>query len=353
MEYVVSARVAQFDIQAFVNLEPQRKAAITPLLNMRGKDMVQLDKFAQQWGDYPYMYDVSRFAADAKSELITTLGLNDPAGHFAAKRALYDVMRGKNGAMIPVVGWRDGDPLRDIIQFTLGLAQSYEQVAIRINMHLKSAQSVLSALLAVVTNPKNLIVLFDYESIARGGMPDTSAQGLLASLMAECCAVGIERIVLMSSSYPIDKPTNGSVRWAPCHDVAWQLQMKVQNPELSLIFGDYGATDPNANVEYIVGMSVIPFANYYTPLEWWQKRLGGDKECERYVDMAKDIRALAGYHGDSFCWATKEIARIAATGDQYGNNGKWNGYKINQHICAQLDVLRATAYGVVEEEDEE
>jgi len=92
-------------------------------------------------------------------------------------------------------------------------------------------------------------------------------------------------------------------------------------------------------MEYIRGMPVLPFACYYTPTEWWQRRKGSDKEFVRYVEIAQEIRTLPGYHGDDFCWATREYSRIVATSTGYGNNGTWNGYRINQHICAMIQSI--------------
>lgn len=353
MEYVVSARVAQFDIQALTNLEVPRKQAIVPLLNLRGDNLNHINRFASQWGDYPFMFDISRFAADEDCQLILQHGLNSPEAHFASKRAMFDYVKGLNDQMIPVVGWQETDSLRDITQFLLGLDRDYGHIAIRVSLPQANAVTVLRSLLATAPDTSKISVVLDFESIARNGVPDAGPRGDVAALIQECAALGVRNIVLLSSSFPVDRPVNGTARLVPCADIVWQQQLRRHFEGLPIVYGDYGATDPNANVDFVPGMSIIPFANYYLPLEWWQKRLGRDKEFENYVTLAEEICSLASFHGEGFCWATREIVRIATTGDQYGSNGKWNAYKINQHICAQLDVLRAPAYGVVEEEDEE
>ncbi|MFK7088055.1 hypothetical protein AAFM71_04530 [Chromobacterium violaceum] len=353
MEYIVSTRVAQYDLQAFTNLEPGRKQAIVPLLNMRGKNLYDVEKFAEQWGETAYLFDVSRFLADAKSELILQSGLNSPKGHYAAKRRLFDEVRHFNGAMIPVVGWGSEDPSRDIVQFMNGLLTDYERVAVRVSMQQEGSPLKLRMLLAAVPDPQRLIVIFDYESIERFGHPDLDPSGTLAILLRSCRDAGIGRMATLSTSYPVDKPAKGQSRIVSCRDVYWQIALQRQYPEYDLIFGDYGATDPNAAVEFVPGMSVLPFANYYSPEEWWQKRLGEDKEFERYVDLAREIRALPFYHSDGFCWATTEFERIAGTRENYGSNGKWNAYKINQHICAQLEFLQAISTVQAPDGDEE
>lgn len=67
-----------------------------------------------------------------------------------------------------------------------------------------------------------------------------------------------------------------------------------------------------------------------------ERRKGGNKEFANYIEIAQEVRNLPGYHGDDFCWATREYSRIVATSTGYGNNGTWNGYRINQHICAMI-----------------
>lgn len=353
MKYLVSARVAQYDIQAFTNLDAERKQAITPLLNMRGKNLTDIEKFAQQWGDTPYLFDISRFLADAKSELILRLNLNSPEKHYAAKRKFFDEVRLLNDAMIPVVGWRSPDPTRDVAQFMNGLLVEYKQVAVRVSMQQESAPLTLRTLLAAVSDPQRLIVIFDYESIERFGLPDFDSSGKLANLLHACHEVGIGRMATLSTSFPADKPAKGQSRTATCRDVYWQIAMQRQHPDYELIFGDYGATDPNSAVEFVAGMSVLPFANYYSPEDWWQKRLGNDKEFERYIDLAQEIRAQPFYHGDGFCWATTEFERIAGTRSNYGSNGKWNAYKINQHMCAQLKFLQEISTAQTPDGDDE
>lgn len=75
---------------------------------------------------------------------------------------------------------------------------------------------------------------------------------------------------------------------------------------------------------------------------------GGDKEFVNYIEIADEIRRLPGYHGDGFCWATREYTRIVATSTNYGNNGTWNGYRINQHICAMLKSILDRERAVLE-----
>lgn len=353
MEYIVSTRVAQYDLQAFTNLEPQRKQAIAPLLNMRGKNLYDVEKFAEQWGDTPYLFDVSRFLADAKSEFILQNSLNSSDRHYISKHRFFNEVRQLNRAMIPVVGWRSEDPSRDIVQFMNSLLSDYERVAIRVSMQQEGSPLKLHMLLAAVTDPQRLIVIFDYESIERFGIPDLDPSGTLSILLRACRDADVGHIGTLSTSYPVDKPAKGQSRIVSCRDVYWQIALQRQYPEYDLIFGDYGATDPNAAVEFVPGMSVLPFANYYSPEEWWQKRLGEDKEFERYVDLAREIRTLPFYHSDGFCWATTEFERIAGTGGNYGSNGKWNAYKINQHICAQLEFLQAISTAQLPDGDDE
>ncbi|WP_250492563.1 beta family protein [Caballeronia sp. GAWG1-1] len=336
MEYVVALRVGQNDIKALTNLEAVRKERVAPLLAMRGKNLRHLDAFFQSWGDTSFYLDISRFISDASDPFLVEHRLNDFKEGFQAKRKFYEACVVKNKALVPVVGWADGDPTRAVVQCALILASEFKRIAVRIDVDFTgprqwgAAQNILNS----VADPSIVDLLIDFRKIS--SHPLIGPGSWLNTLITEASAYGVRSIVLISTSFPDDKPASGSARGVACLDLVWQTSARVARPDTRLVYGDYGATNPTGTMEFVPGMPVIPFANYLMPLEWWQTRQGGDKAFHQYTEIAQLIRNLPGYHGDDFCWATREISRIATTGAQYGNNGTWNGYRINQHVCAVL-----------------
>jgi hypothetical protein len=338
MDYVVALRTAQNDVKAVINLEPARKARVAPLMHVRGKDDKQVVAFLDGWGDFPYFLEISRFAPDVDDALIVNGGLHSPLNAYQAKRQFFDWARKKNGTIIPVVSWAPGDPAREIVQCAVLLENTYERVAVQIDMN--AAQSEIdkvTRILDAVSTPQNLIILLN---MAQKSPPDLAITAPLSLLIGQLRSYGISRYVLLSTSFPDEKPPSGTVKIAPCLDLLWQKTIKTMIKDVEFIYGDYGATNPTSALEYIPGMAVIPFANYLIKTEWTQIRQGKDKEFFIYQQIAAAIQLLPGYHGDDFCWATREIGRIAKGVDnKNGNNGTWNGYKINQHICEALNYL--------------
>lgn len=339
MNYVAALRVGQNDVKALINLEAARKTQVAPLLSMRGNDERHLDSFVNNWGTSPFYLDISRFPTDASDQYLVQNALNSPANAFAAKRTFYAATSVKNNALIPVVGWADGDSSRDVVQCALTLAAAFPRMAIRMEVggdtprQWPVAQNVLNS----VPNPSAVDVIIDFRKIS--DIPLMTPGGWLDRLVRDIHAYQVARIVIVSTSFPDDKPPSGSSRTVACLDLAWQMAFQTARPDLPLVYGDYAATNPTGVMDFVPGMPVIPFANYFIPPEWWQIRQGGDKEFHHYPAVAAAIRALPGYHTDAFCWATREIGRIAASGTNYGNNGTWNGFRVNQHICAVLQYL--------------
>jgi len=166
-------------------------------------------------------------------------------------------------------------------------------------------------------------------------------------MMLKIDGYALEGICLLSTSYPADKPPSNTPRMVQCSDPEWQANAQALELRTKKIYGNFGATNPTAPMEFINGMVILPFANYYIAPEWWQRRKGGDREFFNYIEIAKEIRRLPGYHNDGYCWANREIFRISklpANADAgYGGNGQWNGIKINQHICVVIDQLSSAA----------
>lgn len=340
MKYLASLRVGQNDVKALVNIEQHRRLDFTPLLNMRGNDDRHLVTFLSNWGNNKFLLDISRLSSDVAEEFIQDNDLHNPADGFSNKISFFQQVYATNQSLIPVISWTDSDPQRDVVQCALKLSAGFKTIALRVactSSPSPTSWNRLKVILDAVPSPERVIVVLDF-----GTTPPTAIEtgSPFHHSLLDLAGYQPMLICLLSSSFPSDKPPSNASRTVPCQDIMWQSLAQDLPLDVELVYGDYAATNPSAAMEYIKGMPILPFANYYMPVEWWQKRKGSDKEFFNYVELAKDIRSLSGYHGDDFCWATREFKRIATSGTSYGNNGTWNGYKINQHICAMLEQLK-------------
>lgn len=336
MQYSACLRVGQNDVKALINLEPERRSHFAPLLDMRGKDDKHLQTFLKAWTEHQFFIDVSRGKMDVLEAFIADNDLHNPNNAFQQKKIFFDSVRATNPLAIPVISWTDADPQRDVIQLGLALEREFNKIAIRVFCPEKpttASRNRLFSLLDSLTLPGCAHVILDFMATAPSS---TAAGSAFDHLIRDIAVYAPASIVLLSTSFPTNKPASNSSRSTTCTDVAWQSTVNRSQTSATVVYGDYAATNPTAPMEYVAGMPVLPFGCYYTPTEWWQRRKGGDKEFSNYIDIAKEIRNLPGYHNDDFCWATKEYARIVTTSTGYGNNGTWNGYRINQHICAML-----------------
>lgn len=347
MDYIASIRVGQNDIKALVNLESHRKERFTPILNMRGKDDKHLCTFLDGWGDYPFFMDISSSKADDKDTFLAEKGLRSPANAYQGRKTFYEEIASNHIHTIPVVSWENSHSPRDTTQFALHLDRNYRAIALRPKFFIKGANRQWSRtqnILNAVSDLSKVWVLLDVGSIR--DRLDIANNDSITTALERLRDLNLAGVVILSTSFPQDKPASGTTRSVPCMDVVAQSLPNLEGFAARVVFGDYAGTNPDGVMEYVSGMPVIPFASYFQNGEWWQTRAGGDKEFAKYVDIAKQIRALAGYHGDNFCWATTEIARIATTTGRNGNNGYWNAIRINQHICAMLDFLNRVGFPV-------
>lgn len=342
MEYIACLRVGQNDIKALINIEPERRRIFSPLLNMRGDDDRYIRTFLENWADHKFFLDISRATSDVSEGFISNNDLHNPNEGFKNKRRFFDTVFEKNKNAIPVISWVDTDPQRDVIQCTLSAAKKFGEIAVRVfcqSQPSKSSWQRTKAIMDAIADPGSTHIILDFGA----SQPTPYSFGSpFHNALSELDQYGPKAICLLSSSFPADKPASNTSRQVPCMDIVWQTTARALPIRTPIVYGDYAAMSPAATMEYVPGMPVLPFANYYTPVEWWQKRQGKDKEFANYIDLAREIRTLPGYHGDDFCWATKEFSRISNSGASYGNNGVWNGYRINQHICAMLDHLTST-----------
>lgn len=351
MDYIACLKVAQNDIKALINLEKSRKEKVAPLLELRGKKTDKhLQKFLDDWGDSSFFMDFCQTESDEKrSQWLTELLTSKNA--FKGKRDKFIKISTSNQNMIPVVSWQDNDSVRDVVQFALKVERLSAEFAIRINMISNHSWLVCMSVLNAIDKLCNVTVILDFQDKLK------EASGVLDKVL-EINKYKVKQVVLLSTSFPLDKPPSGQTIQVNCVDYSWQskLRKKLEN---TVIYGDYAASNPFSTIDFIPGMRIIPFACYFTPFEWWMRREGSDKEYKCFRNIAREIEKLPFFHGESYCWATKEISRIAKLDDNteggHGSNGTWNGYKSNQHICTMLDYLTIppATLGIEELEDSE
>lgn len=360
MDYVACLKVGQNDVKALINLEDARKDKIAPLLELRGKETDRhLDSFLSEWGEREFFFDFCQTeTGDNVSSWQKGFLLCNNA--FSAKQDILQKLATHRN-IIPVISWQDKNTLRNIIQFALHIESSYSESALRINMNSQKSWGTAISVLSAITNPYNMTVILDFQ-----GSPQTTPErlDLVTEKVSEIGEYGVKQVVLLSTSFPIDKPPSGETRQTSCTDYLWQQKVMARFGNKGVVYGDYAATNPFSVMEFVPGMIVIPFACYFSPFEWWMRREGKDKEYKAFRSIAKEIISLSFFHGENYCWATKEISRISKLDDsvtgQHGTNGNWNGYKSNQHMCAMLDYIIAVGanplssqFGGVDEDEEE
>lgn len=345
MKYIACLRVGMNDVKALTSIEAERRTNFSPMLDMRGSNEKYLQEFLECWTQSPFFLDISRVTADAKDAYIVDNDLHNPSNAFSAKKSFFDAAYKNNKKLIPVVSWRDTDEQRQVVQFAIQLNAEYGKLAIRVSVNPKPSDAATARLLAIldaIQKPETTTVIFDYSSTRP---LDLSSGSDFHNLLLSVDGYGLERICLLSTSYPADKPPSNTSRMVQCSDPEWQASARVLELRTPIVYGDFGATNPSAPMEFVNGMVILPFANYYIPPEWWQRRKGGDREFSNFIEIAREIRKLPGYHEDDYCWANKEIFRISNLADDseagYGNNGLWNGIRTNQHICVMIDQIES------------
>lgn len=362
MQYVVSIKNAQNDIQALINLDDNRKKQVIPLIHTTGEinsknsiDKINKKKlkkdhifktFLLKWGNYEFMLDPSRLSEkDIKSPYNEYYNLHDPSNGYLRKFEYFEKIRMINNNFIPVVGWNENDTslVQDIFQFFLKLQDEYSKIAIHINIDSQTDFEILKNLLEVKKDTASLNIILNFKSIENKCTDELSSK-IYRQISLLSNRFGPLSFITMSSSFPSSKPSYRD-KWKKTEnrDIILYTQLKTKIKDSKIIYGDYGATSPNSAIEFIPGMKIIPSITYYSSRYWYQIKSGEPQEYSKFIELAKKIREEDFYHGDKFCWATKKIKEIASKSKNEpgsGTQGTWNGYKINQHICAILEEIK-------------
>lgn len=352
MDYVACLKTGLNDVKALINLEENRKKKIAPLLELRGKETDKhFSNFLSGWGEHTFFLDFSQNEPNNKdSAWLNELLCCD--NEFEKKQELFDKYSNRKN-MIPVISWQEDDNIRDIVQFALKTERKFEEIALRVNANNEKAWIYLNILVSSINNLSNTTIIFDFQT-SPPAIPDEAVAFL--HKISKLSEYGIKQFVLLSTSFPTEKPRSGNTDYVSCTDYYWQKYIADRHKGSKIIYGDYAATNPFSVMEYVPGMIVIPFACYFTPFEWWMSRDGEDKEYIVFREIAKEIISLPIFQGKDYCWATREIAKIAElTPDiegQHGTNGTWNGFKSNQHMCTILEYLTHPPTAQTDEDEE-
>lgn len=339
--YVPAVRISTYNLGAITELKDDVKDLIIPRLIVRDKEE-GLDSFLCKWGqERPVMLEISKYDSDLNDAL--NKKLNNHSNYFSDQ---YDFFSSKKPhQIIPIINEESTKHLRDVMQLSRRLINNFDKLAIKLNMKAHSFEDSFELLKTILsafsdTEISKVIIIVDLGKIET---LDDIPQQKLGEALSFIQQYEFHLVVFSSTSYPATRPVSGSTATAPCLDPYWQYphinQLKQLNTQA--VYGDYSATDPSTevyNFDFVV--HPIPYATYLLKdsLEWYLLRDGSGGEYEKFRDIAKNIQAHSGYHGDNFCYANRMTADISSgTRNKAGNQAFWNKLKINEHISAIVD----------------
>lgn len=217
------------------------------------------------------------------------------------------------------------------------------------------------AVLDVVRDPGKVWLLIDYGPLRE--ITEISTSRKTASFLKIIDSIRLAGWSIISTSFPAQRPAPGTVQRAEMLDYAAQSLIKTQNQTSIRAYGDYASSTLGSATRYMPGMVVIPFGTYLSDFEWWLCRDGESLEYKKYIDIAKKLVNLPQFDGATYCWANENYTRISklppTATRNYGTNGTWNGYRLNQHITEICHYLEAFHFPLTfqsisaDEEDDE
>jgi hypothetical protein len=345
--YMPSVRTSTYNLGALKELSLDVKSQLIPRIIVRGDNYTDLDLFLNDWGDMPLFLEVSKYLLDIDCSL--NISLNDNSNHYSNKFNLFEEKHKISNKLIPVINESSLDKLRDVVQLGIKISNNFDFTAIVLDISTNFDKSfrILNSLLAAFSDEaiSKTILIID------AGKIDSLNQINIDNLTAAFKVVesyNFYSIFTSSTSYPTTRPSASETATHACIDPVWQNRFNNQLNKIgkNLIYGDYAATDPSGEaIEFDFAVHPIPYATYLLndSFEWFTLREGKGGEYEKFRIIAQKIRDQSGYHGDNFCYATKQIKSIAEhTRKKAGNQAYWNKLKINQHISA---IIKSNADG--------
>ena len=336
--YVPCLRTGASEINALLTLPVEQKSLITPLLFLTGNDWTKISNFIAKY-EFPLWLDSSKFKLD--EEGIVNNQLNDNSDNYSFKFDKYCELKALNEHVSPVITLNLQDKARDTIQLIRKFKSNFPDIGLRIELTEANHKDILNlldkVLLSFDANDINELTIFlDLGKI--NSSDQMEREHVISFIDYIKNNLSPKNIVTSSTSYPA-KPV-GAI-FQECHDLIWQEIVKTRTNSHNFIYGDYAATSPTDIIQVSNYMRPRPAATYLMDnLTWYIESQGKVQEYPKFVDIAKNIINLDGYHGDDFCWSNTEIKRVSNITDLtkkgYGGQQQWNEYKIHQHICSIL-----------------
>lgn len=334
-----SVRTSTYNLGALKELTADVKLKLIPRIIVRGDNSTDLDSFLNEWNSSLFLLEISKYALDADCDL--NVSLNDSNNHFSNKFNFFKEKQQISHQLIPVINENSLENLRDIVQFGINISNHFNLIAFNLNIssNFEKSFSILNSLLAAFSDKiiSKVILIIDAGKIDNLNQINLENLATISKIINK---YNFYSIITSSTSYPSSRPSAGETATHTCIDPVWQNRFNKQLNKIgkSLIYGDYAATDPSGEaIEFDFAVHPIPYATYLLKdsFEWFTLREGKGGEYEKFRQIAKKIRNHSGYHGDAFCYATKQIKSIAEhTRKKAGNQAYWNKLKINQHISA-------------------
>lgn len=337
--YMPSVRTSTYNLGALKELDASIKSQIIPRIIVRGDSDNDLNSFLSDWGQMPLFLEVSQYPLDKECRL--NIHLSDSSNHYSNMYDFFEEKTTISNNIIPVINETASNNLRDIVQLGIKISDQFELfgIVLSISTHFDKSFSILNSLLAALSDKaiSKTILIID------AGKIDNLNQinmGNLNAILKVIEDYNFYSIVTSSTSYPATRPAPSETATHTCIDPVWQNRFNNQLSKIgkNLTYGDYAATDPSGEaIEFDFAVHPIPYATYLLndSFEWFTLREGKGGEYEKFRIIAQKIRDQSSYHGDDFCYATRQIKSIAEhTRKKAGNQAYWNKLKINQHISA-------------------
>lgn len=337
--YVPCVRSGASELNALLALENERKELISPLLFLTGNDWNKIERFIMSYS-YPLWLDSSQFKLDEEGTVNNQL--NNPENNYEFKINKFTSLLEINRNISPIVSIRGNENARNTISKIKIFLEKFKNVGIRIELKENNFNDTINLL-------DKILLPFDQDVIDRFVLfldigkissPNIYEKDHLTEFLSFIeNNLTPKNIITVSTAYPA-KPVG--ILHQECHDIIWQEVVKCNHTKHNFIYGDYAATSPTDIIQVSDFMRPRPASTYLLDnLTWYIESQGKVQEYVKFIQIAQNIRALDGYHGDDFCWSNNEIKRISEITDPtqkgYGGQQQWNEYKIHQHICAILE----------------
>ncbi|WP_173910773.1 hypothetical protein [Acinetobacter sp. Marseille-Q1618] len=337
--YVPFLRSGASELNALTALPPEHKSLIAPLLFLTGNDWNKITSFIDSYESHLWI-DSSKFKLDEETPI--SIQLNDSTDNYDFKFNKYIELQKINENIAPIITLYNEDNTRNTIKLIKKFTHNFRTVGIRINPTLENYKDIINLLDKILLSfdditIHNLAIFLDLGKIDSSEQTEKEHVINFTKYIQE--NLSPKTIVTSSTSYP---PKPVGIIYQECFDPIWQETIKHKLSDFKFIYGDYAATSPTDIIKPTTNMRPRPAATYLlNNLTWYIESQGKAQEFIKFIQIAKNIRNLDGYHGDDFSWANEEIKRISQITDPtqkgYGGQQTWNEIKIHQHICAMLE----------------